>query len=109
MRYAVPILGRAVRRPQSPHLYVTLSRNCLRREPHGQAAAGAQTGLVLGPIGHPVPLLRNVAATGWLGFERHGRGPSVREGALVLHRPALDANRPIRATSVDAPFRAREN
>ena len=73
-------------------------RDRLRREPHGQAAASAQTGVVLGPVGHPVPLLRNVAATGCLGFERHGRDPSVREGAVVLHRPAPDANRPIRAT-----------
>jgi hypothetical protein len=39
-----------------------------------------------------------VAATGCLGFERHGRDPSVREGAVVLHRPAPNANRPIRAT-----------
>src|SRR4051794_8672739 len=84
-------------------------RDRLRREPDRQAAAGAQTGVVLGPVGHPVPLLRNVAATGCLGFEWHGRGPSVRKGAVVLHRPAPDANRPIRATSVDAPFRAREN
>src|SRR3954453_12964789 len=37
-------------------------------------------------------------ATGCLGFEWHGRGPSVREGAAFLHRPAPDANRPIRAT-----------
>src|SRR4051794_11416848 len=28
------------------------------------------------------------------GFERHGGGPSVREGAVVLHRPAPNANRP---------------
>jgi hypothetical protein len=55
-------------------------------------------GVVLGPVGHPVPLLRNVAATGCLGFERHGRDPSVRKGAVVLHRPAPDANRPIHAT-----------
>ena len=73
-------------------------RDCLRREPDRQAAAGAQAGVILGPVGHPVPLLGNVAATGRLGFERHGRGPSIREGAVVLHRPAPDANRPIHAT-----------
>ena len=56
-------------------------------------------GVILGPVGHPVPLLRDVMATGCLGFERHGRDPSVREGAVVLHRPAPDANRPIRATN----------
>jgi hypothetical protein len=66
----------------------------LRREPHGQAAASAQGGIVLGPVGHPVPLLGDVMAIGCLGFERHGRDPSVREGAVVLHRPAPDANRP---------------
>src|SRR4051795_11649738 len=33
-------------------------------------------------------------ATGCLGFERHGRGPSIREGAAFLRRPAPDANRP---------------
>src|SRR6476659_7031045 len=49
-------------------------------------------------MGHPVPLLRNVAATGCFGFERHGRGPSVREGAIALYCPAPDANRLIRAT-----------
>jgi hypothetical protein len=64
----------------------------LRREPHGQAAASAQARIVLGPVGHPVLLLGNVVATGCLGFERHGRGPSIREGAVVLHRPAPDAN-----------------
>jgi hypothetical protein len=41
-----------------------------------------------------VSLLRNVAAIGCLGFERHGRDPSVREGAAFLRRPAPDANRP---------------
>src|SRR3954464_10263488 len=84
-------------------------RDCLRREPHGQAATGTQGGVILGPVGHPMMLLWNVTATGCLGFEPHGRDPSIREGAVVLHRPAPNANRPIRATSVDAPFRAREN
>ena len=68
--------------------------NRLRREPHGQAAASAQTGVVLGPVGHPVPLLGDVMATGCFGFERHGGDPSVREGAAFLRRPAPDANRP---------------
>ena len=34
----------------------------LRREPHGQAAAGAQASIVLGPVGHPVPLLGDQTA-----------------------------------------------
>jgi hypothetical protein len=33
-------------------------------------------------------------ATSRFGFERHGGGPSVRERAVVLRRPAPDANRP---------------
>src|SRR3954470_4161893 len=45
-------------------------------------------------MGNPVLLLWNVAATSRFGFERHGRGPSVREGATFLRRPAPDANRP---------------
>src|SRR3954453_1286405 len=43
-------------------------------------------------------LLGDVMATGCFGFERHGRDPSIRKGAVVLHRLAPDANRPIRAT-----------
>jgi hypothetical protein len=40
-----------------------------------------------------VPLLGDVMALRGIRFERHGRGPSVREGAVVLHRPAPGANR----------------
>jgi hypothetical protein len=35
-----------------------------------------------------------VAAIRRFGFERHGGGPRVREGAAFLRRPAPDANRP---------------
>jgi hypothetical protein len=35
-------------------------RDCLRREPDGQVAAGTQGGVILDPVGYPVPLLRNV-------------------------------------------------
>src|SRR3954447_5920913 len=58
-------------------------RDRLRREPYGQAAAGTQTGIVLGPVGHPVPLLGDVMATGCLGFERHGGGPRFHEEWIV--------------------------
>src|SRR4051794_37070845 len=68
------------------------------REPDCETATLAQGGVILGPVGHPLPLLGNVAATGCLGFERHDRDPSVRKGAVVLRRPAPDANRSIRAT-----------
>ena len=53
----------------------------LWREPDRQATTGAQTGVVLGLVGHPMSLLRNVAVTGCLGFERHGRvQDSMRSG-----------------------------
>src|SRR4051812_23734806 len=63
----------------------------LRPEMPGRVAASAIQSLTAGRKS-------NAAATGCLGFERHGRDPSVREGAVVLHRPAPDANRPIPAT-----------
>ena len=60
-------------------------RDCLRREPHGQAAAGAQGGIILGPVGHPVPLLRNVMAASGIRFERQEECPCRVEGT----RPGL--------------------
>src|SRR3954451_7771016 len=41
-----------------------------------------------------------------IGFERH-RGSRVTEGAVLLRQPSPHANRPIRATCVDAPLGAR--
>ena len=75
-----------------------LSRDRRIRKPDRETAALAQGRIIRRPVRHSMLLLRNVAATGCFGFERHGRGPSVREGAVVLHRPAPDANRPIPAT-----------
>jgi hypothetical protein len=69
-------------------------RDRLRREPHRQAAAGAEARVIRRPVDDSVLLLGNVTATSRFGFERHGRDPSVREGAAFLRRPASDANRP---------------
>jgi hypothetical protein len=46
------------------------NRDRLRRKPDGQAAASAQAGIVLGPVGHPVPLLGDVMAPRGIRFER---------------------------------------
>jgi hypothetical protein len=48
------------------------TRNRLLAEPHRQAAELAQTCIIGSPIRHPALLLRDVMATGSLGFERHG-------------------------------------
>src|SRR3954470_5717060 len=84
----------------------------LPRRAHGRAERHARARLPPSPSRLPARQRRPQAdssggvitshdlawSPGCLGFERHGRGPSVREGAVVLHRPAPDANRPIRAT-----------
>src|SRR5215207_5304842 len=51
------------------------------REPYGQAAPGAQARIVGRPVGDPVPLFRNVVPPVPVGFERHGRRPSMIEGS----------------------------
>ncbi len=51
----------------------------LCREPHGKAAAGAQTSLVGGPVRHPVPLLWDAVPAVGIGLVRHG-------GRLISHR-----------------------
>ena len=53
---------------------------CLRREPLGQTTAGAQSRIVLGPVGHPVPLLRDVMAPSSIHFERQEGCPCRGEG-----------------------------
>ena len=66
-------------------------RNCLRREPDGQAAAGAQAGIVLGPVGHPVPLLGDVMAPSGIRFERREECPYMVKGSrpgLILPKAA---------------------
>ena len=55
-----------------------LDRLC--REPHGDAAAGAQTRLVGRPVGHPVPLLRDAVPAVGIDLVRHGGRPSAIEG-----------------------------
>ena len=53
-------------------------------EPDRQAPALTQAGVVLGPVGDPVPLPRDAVAAGRVGLERHGRGQGVMEGAAPL-------------------------
>jgi hypothetical protein len=48
-------------------------RPSTRREPDREAAAGAQAGVVLGPVGHPVVLLRDMMAASGIRFERQER------------------------------------
>src|SRR3712207_3608998 len=43
------------------------------REPDREAAALAQGGIILSPVGDPMSLLGNVAAVGGIDLERHGK------------------------------------
>jgi hypothetical protein len=60
-------------------------RDRLRREPHGQTAAGAKAGVVLGQVGDPMLLPGNVAAAVGLPFEWQERCPCKVRGTC----PAL--------------------
>src|SRR4051812_43259850 len=76
--------------------------DCLRRELHGQAAAGAQTGIVLGPVGHPVPLLGDVMAPSGIRFEWQEGCPCMVEGTrpdLTLPEAAPAGDHCNKATS----------
>ena len=55
-------------------------RDRLGREPHGQAATGAQTGIVLGPVRDPLLLLGDVMAPSGIRFERQEGCPCMVEG-----------------------------
>ena len=71
-------------RPSAP------GRDRLRREPHGQAAARPQAGLVGRPVRHPVPLLRDAVPAVLVRFERQARRPwsvTGRRPIPVLPRP----------------------
>ena len=50
--------------------------NRLLSEPDSQTSALAQAGVVLGPVRHPVSLLRDAVTASGIGFERHGRYPT---------------------------------
>jgi hypothetical protein len=45
------------------------------RSYHSQAAPGPQAGVVLGPVGDPVPLLGDVPTAIGIALERHGGAP----------------------------------
>jgi len=49
------------------------SRNGFLGEPDRETASLTQTGVVLRPIRHPVPLLGNAVPASGIGFEWHGR------------------------------------
>src|SRR3954454_1148212 len=53
------------------------SRDRRVREPDRETAALAQGRIIRRPVRHSMLLLWNVAATSCLGFERHGKDPSV--------------------------------
>ena len=67
-------------------------------EPDRQAATLAQGGVVLGPVGHPVPLLGDVVTASGIGLERHDKHPGIMEGANLLPYPTASTNPLIRAT-----------
>jgi hypothetical protein len=46
-------------------------------EPNGEASALAQSGIILPPVRHPMPLFRDVVAAIGVGFERHDWDPGV--------------------------------
>ena len=73
-------------------------RDRLFREPDRQAPTLAQGGIILGPVRHPAPLLRDMMPAISIGLERH-RGSRVIGGVVHLRQPCPDANRPIRATN----------
>src|SRR3954454_9187617 len=70
----------------------------LRREPHGQAAASAQTGIVLGPAGHPVALLGDVMTPSGIRFERQEACPCIVEGLAPAPSYPTPPKRAIGAT-----------
>ena len=64
-------------------------RDRLVAEPHRQAAALAQAGVVLAPVRDLVLLLGDVVAAVLVQLERQGGHPGIRDGAIPLPRPDL--------------------
>src|SRR4051812_42044380 len=71
--------------PQPP---AAEGRDRLIAEPDRQAPALPEGGLVVGPVGDPVPLPGDAVTASGVGLERHGRGPGIVGGAAPLPRPA---------------------
>jgi len=66
-------------------------------EPDRQTAALAQGCVIIRPVRHPLPLSRDVVATGSIGFDRHGGHPMARPGETSIlpggrHQPADPCN-----------------
>ncbi len=76
------------------------------RKPYGQAAPGTQARIVGRPVGDPVPLFRNVVPPVPVGFERHGRRPSVIEGS-PKHQPTRSRphRRPVQQSAYERDLR----
>jgi hypothetical protein len=71
--------------------------NCLVAEPHGQAAALAQTGVILAPVRDLMLLLGDVMAAVLVQLERHSGCPGLGRDPLLRHPPP-GTNQPIPAT-----------
>ncbi len=78
----------------------------LRREPDRQAAAGAQTRIVFGPVGDPVPLLVNVTLAVGIALERQEGCPCRMKGrapASPYPKPSRQAIDAIRCVPSSTP------
>jgi hypothetical protein len=60
--------------------------------PDRQAATLAQGSVVLGPVGHPVPLLGDRMTASGVGLERHGGIQGFRIGADLFPYPTASTN-----------------
>jgi hypothetical protein len=93
------VIARVARLPAGRCPWLSLpSRDRRLGEPDGQAPAPAQGGVILRPVRHSVPLLRDVVAAIRIRFERHGTNSRSRKGLPLLLHATPDANPPIRAT-----------
>jgi hypothetical protein len=64
------------------------------REPDRQAAARPKPRILRRPVANPMPLFRDVMATGRVGFEWHGRSCTGKGAVLLLRRPEHRNRRP---------------
>jgi hypothetical protein len=67
-------------------------------EPDRQSGTLAQGSVIIRLVRDPLPLSRDVVATGSIGFERHGGHPMARQGETSIlpggyHQPADPCNK----------------
>ena len=102
----IPGLLRAIFRPiearyNEDRLVAECAGSHISGSPASKAAAGAQPGVVLSPVGHPVPLLGDVMAPSGIRFERQEGSPRMvkepRPGPILPYpmptKRAIDATR----------------